>query len=90
MESGHSERTFQWNFSARFFKYRKRGFSFHENNFARKPCTVYLFRFRITICIILNNGKRSVVLKFSSNLDDETELGNRAFKEFEETKERSS
>ena len=33
---------------------------------------------------------RSVVLEIWSNLDDETELGNRAFEEFEETVERSS
>ena len=62
----------------------------HESNFARKPCAVYIFRFKITVCIVFNNGVRSVVLEVSSNLDDETELGNRAFKEFEETVERSS
>ena len=63
MESGHFERTFQWNFSARFLKYRKHGFGFHESNFARKPCTVYLFRFKITVCIVFNNGMRSMVLE---------------------------
>ena len=62
----------------------------HESNFAWKPCTVYLFRFKITICIVFNDGMRSVVLGICSNLDDETELGNRAFKECEETVERSS
>ena len=63
---------------------------FYESHFARKPCTVYLFRFAITICIVFNNGVKSVVLEIWSNLDDETELGNRAFKEFEETVERLS
>ena len=63
---------------------------FHESNFARKPCTVYFFRFKITICKVFNNGMRSMVLEDRSNLDDETEWGNRAFKEFEETVERSS
>ena len=63
MESGHFERTFQWKFSASFLKYRKRGFGFHESNFAMKPCSVYLFRFKITICIVFNNGMRSVVLE---------------------------
>ena len=36
---------------------------FHESNFARKPCTVYLFRFKITVCIVFKNGVRSVVLE---------------------------
>ena len=42
------------------------------------------------ICIVFNDGDRSVVLESWSILDDEIELGNRAFKEFGETVERLS
>ena len=90
MESEHFKRTFQWIFQQDSWNIESVDSFFHESNFARKPWTVYLFRFKIIKYIVFNNGVRSVVLEIWSNLDDETELGNRAFKEFEETLERLS